>query len=76
MRMGTSFKNSCCFIHPMRGLCHPRLQSKKGAPSVVRLINRKNKLNGAEKCKKRCFPYISFRWNGRPGIAAGDGNCI
>lgn len=30
-----------------------------------------------EKCKKWCFlPYISCRWNGHPGIAARDGNCI
>lgn len=30
-----------------------------------------------EKCKKLCFPpYISCRWNGHPGITAGDGNCI
>lgn len=30
-----------------------------------------------EKCKKMVlFPYISCRWNGHPGITAGDGNCI
>lgn len=30
-----------------------------------------------EKCKKLCFFHcISHRWNGRPGIAVGDSNCI
>ena len=30
-----------------------------------------------EECQKWYFPpYISFRGNGHPGIAAGDDNCI
>lgn len=46
--------------------------------SAVRLINRKRiNLMELEKCKKLCFFHcISHRWNGRPGIAAGDSNCI